>query len=351
MQILLCPKCEIALGEPDANGNLDAICGRCEYHYRILNARLDGSFKINWGFYLNLAIGGTKRQRVRYWSGAVHTWAHGRLGQWVGLLVTVRHGVIEDLISVWTSGDSEVNVSYPGRRARGVAAIGSFAAVILVLIVGGFSWAALTSAIVAGATAYWGIAKLRTARVPLDEDLRTERRAMQALLQRKLDFRRAAVHASNEAARKTEVAEHLSNLTDNMGAVDQALYADRIERLKRGALILVNQSNAQLRLAEGYRQAMRKIDIEMQSRHAARLLGQELPLIITQDEGLEALEEEIKRLDLELAANEEIEQMLAKSPQPTTKHALASDDEVPPIPLERVFDDLDEQRDWDRPDP
>jgi len=122
-------------------------------------------------------------------------------------------------------------------------------------------------------------------------------------------------------------------------------------RLRDGTGLLLNQVQREEELIHEYGRLISMIDVEIESRRVAGMWGTDMPDVDTSHEQLQALRESIRQGDLELRANEEVEEILAASVRqiPPVPTAQGTDDDVPPIPLERAFDDLGDAPSWDYP--
>lgn len=342
--VVSCPTCSIPLAEVDPAKHFDAVCGKCCYRFQVLNTRvLQTSYELfHYLLIIELSSGG----KIRHWSGALHAWAQRHLGQVGIVLVTIRRNRPDDILWISGADGSMIKVAAAGSRARWLASWTAASMSLIVLLTAGASILSLLSALVMGVGLFWGVNRLRSPRQRIDEEQRARLREMQSLLVKKDDLIKSRYQTMLDLRRDELLRAQLNGLVAKMEALDRNLYAGRMARLQSGLRLLRDQCTREAELLSEYDKAIAMMDLEIESHRLAEIWRPDMPDIDMRFEKLESLRETIKQRETEIIANEEVESLLDR--EGTRKPSKQSDElevrghDVPPIPLERAFDDLDD---------
>lgn len=332
--MLSCPKCKVPVGEMDLrSGLLDVICSKCHFAYRFFYGKLVGrnSRQVTVQRQTKKQAGSYRREyelRLEVPTGELLTfdfstpgrddWVLVRRSDHVLITYTVnKDGKLEDLVSIAdTTTGSLYAISSPGANASGTAGALAFVAFLAgFLVVWGpmdlSFFPSLVVALLVAIAAYIGFVRVfepRRKLAPSEQGVLAERHQTLEQKQALTDKRRKA---AADLATKEQSISKLRQLHAKMQGVGGELYQTRMDRITSAIRLLERQAEIDRNLVLGYDRLVTMIDIEIESSAAASSLPEavaaDLSLKLAE---LRAVEAQHGEIEVQLAANEEVERLL-----------------------------------------
>jgi hypothetical protein len=322
------------VGEMDLqSGILDVICAKCHFAYRFFYGKLAGrnSRQVTVQRQTKKQTGSYRREyelRIEIASGNLLTfdfstpgkndWVLVRRGDYLLLTYTVdKGGKLEDLVSIGdTTTGSSYAISSPGANASGVAAVLAFIVFLgaFVVVWGPIDlsfFPSLGLAFLVSIAAYIGFVRAfepRRKLAPAEQGALAERHQT---LEQKQALSEKRGKAAADLSTKEQTTSKLRQLLAKVQGVGGELYQTRIERITRAIALLERQAEIDRSLVLGYDRLVTMIEIEIESSSVAS----SLPVSVAEDLSqklaeLRAVEAQHGEIEVQLAANEEVERLL-----------------------------------------
>jgi hypothetical protein len=310
---------------------LDVVCGKCKFEYRfksgVLEKRLsrqvtlqrqttkqDGIYHREYEFRLRTTGGGL--DTIVFTVPGRDDWILARSRDEVTFVYTLKGGVPDELVTVLNETTNDVYpIAKPGSKAHGAAVVVgcvvSFGLLVVVWFVAGSFVAAILVAAIGGGTSYALYVKFNTPRQELTGARAEEIEQRQGLLAQKQQLLLAMAPSARDFERHGTLAQALLDLREKMLSVGEEMYRSRIEALEAALTILEEQVGLDRQLMEGYAQAIKIVEIEIESGNAAEALPATVAnALAAKAEELDAIRKRNEELETNLLANEEVEQAL-----------------------------------------
>ncbi len=278
--IVDCPCCGLPLADAARGIRLDVACGNCGDWYRLATETSSG--------------------------------------RTVTKVFTLRAGVAEDLVVQIDHATHTLQpLGRPWARRHAIAAKRALAVTALASLIGFGNGRPL---LILLALLTWPVAylffdrKLRRNGAATSVE-RDAARARQHLLGYKKDLRKASVSPLMDALKMTIQRDRISALIERMKGLDQEHYGSRIRSLIAACDLLDEQLALNGTLWREYEKADEMVEIELEANELSGTLGSVLPSELdSKMANLRLLQESFSQLDAQLAANVEVERLLAANP-------------------------------------
>lgn len=330
--LLSCPSCMIPIGDAlSGHAVLDVVCGKCTFEYRfksgVLENRLsrqvalqrqttkqDGIYHREYEFRLRTAGGGL--DTIVFTVPGRDDWILARNRDEVTFVYTLKGGMPDELVTIINKTTCDTYpIAKPGSKAHGMAIgvgwVVFFGLLIVVWFVAGSFVVAIIVAAVGGGTSYALYARSSTARQELTGARAEQIKQQQGLLAQKQQLLLAMAPSVRDFERHGALAQSLLDLREKMLSVGGEMYRSRIEGLEAALTVLEEQVGLDRQLMEGYAQAIKIVEIEIESGNAAEALPRTVAnALAAKAEELDAIRKRNEELETDLLANEEVEQAL-----------------------------------------
>lgn len=328
--IFRCPECGTPVADISSIGTERPICPQCLLHYEVLTGEvvavssrpLTAGGRVTTGggprgeeYDVRLDTGaevrdfrvrvGADAQRIAVLPGELASVVHLRAGEKVGELLSLLH----------LPSFRQHDVAKPGANAKTKGCMAGCGLGLGVLLAMGIAGAhGLLAFLVGGAAAYGAYVWVRDRDAPRVRVSEAGRRVLdhrRGLLERKLSLLRTLHGLYREREEKMALVERLLALRAKMEKVGLELYGARITAVAAGLSTLERQVALDDRLIEGYEKTVTIIEIELESGATAEAIPGDLAVALAGRQAeLDALAEEHRELERQLAANDEVERLL-----------------------------------------
>jgi hypothetical protein len=236
-------------------------------------------------------------------------------GDLVSVLYTMQGYVMQKLVAIanHTTGKSYVLPQPIPSGSRLVPAIGAaFLAFLFAAQLLGMNLFLATSVGAIGALMYLKLTHVAQLSSPLLESqgsTGSQLLADQRLLKQKQRIESRIVELEHDCQANQMLVTQLATLQRKMRALDQTLYASRIDRVDRAMALIAEQTTNNRCLMQEYRQAAKMIEIEVETSWIADQLPESsnfISKILRKLDELKAIESQNQALKLQLAAYDEL---------------------------------------------
>lgn len=327
--IFNCPACKAPIADLSGPGVTEVTCARCRFSYRIFTGhvvacasrtitvrnQVGNNLTEKQLFELQLEMEAGTRRVINFEVEGVNRSISMAANDLVSVVYSLRKKKrIEELLSV-VNHTSVVTyeLAEVGERSRNVA-------LVLTVGVSALAFAAFVSlgplvAVLgtgaAGVASHVGFRRLfaPTTKLPPDENRKLEQ--VRTLLERKQEMEGQLVRVEQERRNRTVLKTRLEQLRAKMESVDPQLYQLRIERVTSAVAMLDQQIRLDDQLVDGYQRTVAMLEIEVESNTHVDELSEDIAEILRdRADQLAAIRERNEDLQLQLAANQEVERLL-----------------------------------------